>query len=123
RAVELEIQATEKSMLAARRRLNAFRPIARLPPEVLAHVFLLLADMEPHFYPDPADFPRLTYRDESFELQPCFGWIRVTHVCFHWREVALAHAHLWSNVTFSLGPDWAQEFLQRSKQAPVLIDY
>ena len=85
-----------------RTRRNEFLPIARLPPEILSHIFSFHAIENP---PNP----------------PGLGWITVTHVCHRWRQVALADPNLWSTVAFNLGTEWAEEMLARSKAA--LISY
>ncbi|KAF8056965.1 hypothetical protein FPV67DRAFT_633530 [Lyophyllum atratum] len=48
------------------------------------------------------------------------NWIRVSHVCSHWRRVALGCPSLWSDIPFHR-PRWAQEMLARSKMAPLTV--
>jgi len=57
---------------------NALAPISLLPPEILARVFSLLALQEP-----------------PYSSKQSLGWIRATHVCWHWRQVALDYSSLW----------------------------
>ncbi|KAI0047541.1 hypothetical protein FA95DRAFT_1678993 [Auriscalpium vulgare] len=86
-----------------RTHLNDVRPVARLPPEILSHIFRIYSRIAPPFYV------------RRFEPSPRLEWIRVTHVCRRWRHVALAHTSLWTRVPLSLGTDWAHTFLHRSK--------
>ncbi|TEB37109.1 hypothetical protein FA13DRAFT_1614958, partial [Coprinellus micaceus] len=74
-------------------RHNAASLIGRLPPELLSHIFGMLS---------------YTWT----------RWIRVTHVCRHWREVALDCTSLWSRITFSHN-DFTQAKLARSKRHPL----
>ncbi|KAF6759714.1 hypothetical protein DFP72DRAFT_795590, partial [Ephemerocybe angulata] len=68
-----------------------------LPPEILAAIFLLI----------PRDVG-----DTS--------WIRVTHVCHRWREVALNDPRFWS-VLNSVPPCFMEFALARSKGAPISV--
>jgi len=52
-------------------------------------------------------------------IQFALGWITVTQVCRHWRQVALSNPTLWVNIVFDLGVEWAEEMLERSKAAPI----
>jgi hypothetical protein len=45
----------------------------------------------------------------------------ITHVCQHWREVALECSNLWTNISFSWSRPWVEEMLFRSKQAKLNI--
>lgn len=48
------------------------------------------------------------------------SWIVVTHVCRHWRKLALDCGPLWTNIT--LRNKGAGEFLMRSKASPLLVN-
>ena len=51
------------------------------------------------------------------------GWIQATHVCRHWRQVALDHASLWARISgFPKNINWITEQLSRAKNAPLVID-
>ncbi|EPS93079.1 hypothetical protein FOMPIDRAFT_1101941, partial [Fomitopsis schrenkii] len=80
--------------------INALAPVSRIPPELLSKIFLHTAGHRAN----PASRPQS--RD----------WIRVTHVCRHWRETALQCAALWSHVDV---PALPEQFLVRSKDAPL----
>ena len=77
-AVNKEIGAATKFLRSLR---NALAPISLLPPEVLTRVFHFLSLEEPPF---------------SREQNLC--WIKVTHVCRFWRQVALGDSSLWARI-------------------------
>ncbi|KAJ8515602.1 hypothetical protein ONZ45_g7015 [Pleurotus djamor] len=59
--------------------------VVKLPPELLAAIFSYVTPRFEHTGPD------------------CLlRWIRTTHVCHYWRDVAINHADLWTTV--SVGP-------------------
>jgi F-box-like len=88
-------------------RHNAFVPISLLPPEILARAFHLLILEEP---PLPEEGRGL-------------GWIKVTHVCQHWRQVALDDSSLWAKIRGTLRyGKWISEMLARAKNAPLDIE-
>jgi hypothetical protein len=49
------------------------------------------------------------------------GWIRLSHVCRHWRDVALAYPSLWDHIPFSLGERWSRTALERAKSSELVI--
>ncbi|KAH9957782.1 hypothetical protein BC827DRAFT_1362793, partial [Russula dissimulans] len=100
-AIDDELSALDAIMRRMRTRRNDFSPISRLPPELLAIVFTLHAINHPPLG------------------QLALGWITVTHVSRHWRQVALSNPKLWVNIVFDLGAEWAEEMLERSKAAPI----
>ena len=101
--IRQEMEVLEVAIRFWKQRHNTLSIIARLPPEVLSTIFRCLAI--------------------AFCLRPghsSIGWIKVTHVCTHWRRVALECPDLWTTIPFSL-PRWAKEMLIRSKMAPLTI--
>ncbi|TFY75074.1 hypothetical protein EWM64_g8938 [Hericium alpestre] len=91
-------------------RINTLSITMRLPAEVLAHVFSMLAECDP---PSAKPFPI----DERGEKQH-LGWIVATHVCRRWRQVALSSPALWTNIGAPQTAPWMEEMLARSKQVP-----
>ncbi|KAI0042137.1 hypothetical protein FA95DRAFT_1564619 [Auriscalpium vulgare] len=102
-------------------RLNALTPVARLPSEILARIFSMVALDEP-IVTHSRDYQNLEPGGPTSSAAKRMGWIKVTHVCHYWREVALAHPALWERVSFSIGPEWTEELLARSKGAPIIVD-
>jgi len=80
---------------------NPLAHISRLPPELLSIVFDFLTSAHA-----PRDFER---------------WVRVTHVCSHWRRVALHCRNLWTRISLH-SPSWALEMLARSKTASITVE-
>ncbi|KAG6910755.1 hypothetical protein DXG01_008287 [Tephrocybe rancida] len=98
--------------------LNALTVTCLLPPEVLGAIFSWVIDATPNA---PG------HENEDYEPYPKSGqnlrWIpRVSHVCSHWREVALSTSNLWTNIPVGK-PSWGTEMVQRSKAAPLTISY
>ena len=85
---------------------NTLLPVSLLPPELLARVF--------HFY---------AVADPPWHGVTKLGWIQVTHVCRHWRQVALDHASLWARISgFPMCTKWITEQLSRAKNSPLEIE-
>ncbi|VDB96691.1 unnamed protein product [Peniophora sp. CBMAI 1063] len=51
------------------------------------------------------------------------GWVLVTHVCHHWREVALSDPVLWSNIPMHIPLPWISTLIARSGTAPLNIEF
>jgi hypothetical protein len=106
--IDAEIKALEEStgIRVLRLRRNALSPISTLPPEVFAAIFSLLCPSSPDRNPDH-HLARLC----------------VSHVCHHWREIALNQPLLWSNVNFTtLSLAGATEILARAKSVPLYLE-
>ncbi|KAF8235213.1 hypothetical protein L208DRAFT_769593 [Tricholoma matsutake] len=90
-----------------KRRRNAISLVSRLPPEVLSNIFR---------------FTRMVIQSDSGEDQYTLTWITVTHVCSHWRAVAINCLDLWDHIfTPPLTISGLQELLHRSKKAPLMV--
>ncbi|ESK93441.1 hypothetical protein Moror_1722 [Moniliophthora roreri MCA 2997] len=83
--------------------------ISRLPNEVLGIIFTFCV--------------QLTLQCASTSNRPwrCRTWIWVSHVCRHWRSVALSCTGMWTKPDFGI-PALAKEMLIRAKSAPLRID-
>ncbi|KAI0316162.1 hypothetical protein OF83DRAFT_1284345 [Amylostereum chailletii] len=73
----------------------------RLPVEILGRVFFILRDCP--------EFPL-----DKF-------YIHASHVCRHWRAVALGCPGLWSTIHYRSQLDWIKILLQRSGQVPLKV--
>ncbi|KAJ7121528.1 hypothetical protein C8R44DRAFT_786403 [Mycena epipterygia] len=74
--------------------------ISRLPPEILAEMFILLCETSDYFD---------------------YSWVACSHVCSSWRQITLDLPHLWSHVVFS-SPEWTRLCLDRSKTSLLIIE-
>ncbi|KAI0289294.1 hypothetical protein BC826DRAFT_1177413 [Russula brevipes] len=85
---------------------NTLAPVSVLPAEVLARIFHLVALAE-------SSRPRMG----------SLRWISVTHVCRHWRQVALDDSSLWARISGrSAKTIWISETLARARNAPLAIN-
>lgn len=85
----------------------------RLPNEVLSRIFILIARER-----GPVDFP---FRKRNIPPQ-----LNLSHVCSHWRSVALRTSELWSNTSFYGSLDSSnirihQRWLLRAGTFPVTL--
>ncbi|KAI0677008.1 hypothetical protein C8Q78DRAFT_60277 [Trametes maxima] len=85
-ALKEQLAFLDAQALTIRRHLNALSLPSRLPPEILAEIFLIQAALthESHF--DRA----LVLAPFSARVGSYYRWIHVAHVCHYWRGVALS---------------------------------
>ncbi|TFY56721.1 hypothetical protein EVG20_g8821, partial [Dentipellis fragilis] len=115
------IPGLDMSLYARRRQhhLTLPHPINKLPPELLAYIFISVSEIDPpttHGDDDQhsvssASSASSAGTPEGFNL----GWIVVTQICGFWRTVAVCHPRLWVDISPALTWSWAQVFLQRSR--------
>ncbi|KZV70377.1 hypothetical protein PENSPDRAFT_545335, partial [Peniophora sp. CONT] len=89
--IDAELQAINHSVAHLCKRRNALTSIGRLPTDIYALIFGFCVAVH------------------SLDRDSSLGWVKVTHVCSTWRRVALSTRQLWSEVTFRLGANWADE--------------
>ncbi|KAI0750593.1 hypothetical protein BC629DRAFT_1598851 [Irpex lacteus] len=106
-----------QAALDMKHRLNSLAPTCILPPELLAEVFIYLAHSSP---PTDRNFSCLGLPAMRTATFP-YAWLKVTHVCHHWREVALRAPQLWSTIWITGRTECLKEMISRSKQAPLAI--
>ncbi|KAN0139633.1 hypothetical protein V8E53_002295 [Lactarius tabidus] len=111
-AIDAKIKCFEESIPELRYRGNALAPISSLPIEVIEGIFSYLRVPLSPFTPG-----------EKPEKRDPLAWLRVTHVCHHWREIALNQPLFWSHVNFA-NVSWAGavEILSRAKSVPLSLD-
>jgi hypothetical protein len=95
-------------LLSFRAQINALSPINRLPNEILSRIFHFVS-LEP-------------IPDETFAPEELLGWIRVTHVCGRWRQVACSDSMLWQRIFVHIGKRWTAEMIQRSGCASLFYE-
>ncbi|KAI0043305.1 hypothetical protein FA95DRAFT_1498825, partial [Auriscalpium vulgare] len=92
--------------------INACAPVSRLPPELLCRVFsnLVEEEEEEEYLKSGMDgFPRP------------MPWVRLSHVCRHWRDVALNDPTFWARLSLPLPQRWADAIISRSQGAPLFL--
>ncbi|CAL1713947.1 unnamed protein product [Somion occarium] len=108
RELEDGIAKHNRTIIDMKVHLNQLTPISRLPPELLSEIFwfhMVSICHSPNHY--------LTCQD---------AWIKVTHVCHYWREVALHSPRLWTRISVSgLDSGRAGELISRSKNASLTV--
>ena len=82
--------------------------IHRLPPEILAAIFVHLSNQEPD--PLGSDLPR--------SIQDL---VSVSHVCKFWREVAVTTPDLWTEINMT-NLEAVEIFLERSGAVPLNVE-
>ncbi|KAI0055407.1 hypothetical protein BV25DRAFT_1921840 [Artomyces pyxidatus] len=87
---------------------HSLSPIAKVPFELLALLFLFYVRLEP---------PR-TSREHWQRL----GWIKIASVCRRWRNVALSSANLWTQITLALPDQLAETMASYAKSAPLAVN-
>ncbi|KAI0790707.1 hypothetical protein C8Q75DRAFT_100237 [Abortiporus biennis] len=110
-----KMQCYQRALRKLSSQFNKFLPIFRLPDEVLCKIFAFyrFSKSSPSSV-DPTYFP--------------YGFIRITHVCQYWRNVAMNFSPLCD--CFELGmfginnanAEWAVEQLRRSNNLPLTIN-
>ncbi|EIM80249.1 uncharacterized protein STEHIDRAFT_143007 [Stereum hirsutum FP-91666 SS1] len=111
-ALTTQIQALSSRLTSLRAVRNDRALISRLPYETMTAIFRAIDDR-----------PRIIHNQGRAVGRPWLGWIYVSHVCRMWRDIAVRHSLLWSDISFVLGPEWTKVMFERSQTAPVNIDY
>ncbi|KAG1756439.1 uncharacterized protein EDB91DRAFT_1041739, partial [Suillus paluster] len=105
--IDKDLAALAESMRVLRSRRNGLAGISCLPPEILANVFKHFAEKK---------------SDKSTSHAPTC--LIVTHLCRHWRQVALECPALWSSISISsVSLPWIPVMLERSKNVALVITY
>jgi hypothetical protein len=110
-AIDTEIQSLEEYIRVLKHRRNALAPVSSLPTEVINAIFF---------------FARVTVSNSSAppgKKSDTLAWLRVSHVCHQWREIALNQPLFWNHVNFTaLSSAGAAEMLARAKTVPLYLE-
>ena len=90
-----------------------------LPPELLSRIFAQHIQFCKAEWDQGASKERLPASCWP-EVGP-YTWIRVTHVCRYWRDVALASPLLWSDIVLTCDQECLETMLTRSQQVALSV--
>ncbi|EIW57417.1 uncharacterized protein TRAVEDRAFT_48456 [Trametes versicolor FP-101664 SS1] len=105
--IQSDIDIYARAIIDLKTRLNTLTPIGRLPPELLSEILVRGVIDEDDRWPSDHYYSRL-------------AWIKLAHVCRHFRAVALSTPRFWSHLRL-VKSDVFAELLTRSKSAPLHI--
>lgn len=111
-----ELQEADPTHSTAMPLREGAAPVTRIPPEILVRIFQLLADSTLQRF-DKA--PSLGGAAACGRETSPYSWIRISHVCQHWRDVSLASPLLWSTIVVTHHTECMQALLERSQQVPL----
>ncbi|VDC00901.1 unnamed protein product [Peniophora sp. CBMAI 1063] len=82
--------------------------IRLIPAEVLVEIFSWLSVLAP-----------TNFAAEHMPGYKKLEWLVITHVCSFWRNLAINSPSLWTRVDTTMGREWVQAFLTRSKTTSI----
>ncbi|KAA1474485.1 hypothetical protein DENSPDRAFT_332310 [Dentipellis sp. KUC8613] len=110
-----EINDALKAIRSVKTLRNSLLPIHRLPPDILFKIFYIIATQK---------YAHIHITAESGKTSPRYckpmDIYKLTHVCRHWRDLALQFPLLWTDIPLQEAK-WAHEFLLRSQSAPLSL--
>ncbi|TFK64368.1 hypothetical protein BDN72DRAFT_861416 [Pluteus cervinus] len=104
--IDDEIQSLTQQIQRLKSRRNSLSITSTLPIEIITEIFIII-QIQTYNPNNPTSTLRL--------------WLPITHVCRHWRALALECSHLWSLI-YSLPEAGIREFLARSNKGPLFVD-
>ncbi|KAG2013016.1 hypothetical protein CC2G_009958 [Coprinopsis cinerea AmutBmut pab1-1] len=102
--LDAKIQALETELQELKYRRNEMIHAVQLPSEILSQIFLIV---------------RNATSKEGRESG--LGWVRIAHVCSHWRMAALDCSSLWGCLSSSYSLESLDAMISRSKGSPLSI--
>ncbi|EIM87196.1 uncharacterized protein STEHIDRAFT_138989 [Stereum hirsutum FP-91666 SS1] len=127
-ALDEEILALRQLTSAISARRNRLAGIHKLPAELLERCFWWLSLMNPPEAtvqkPPGWSLVEPTWISYSeLPRQRHIGWIKVTHVCRHWRAISVNDSTLWNAPSSDLGYHWDVEMSSRAQCVPLIISH
>ncbi|KAA1468459.1 hypothetical protein DENSPDRAFT_927379 [Dentipellis sp. KUC8613] len=118
--IDDELAALARAVAFIRTRQNTLLPVTRLPVEALSRIFMWEAILEPPLSSHTWYSHWNTGQYEPSQTSAKLGWIKVTHVCRHWREVALNNPRLWTAMQLKSAA-LTRVMLERSRNLGIVI--
>ena len=103
-ALDASIAILADNLSSLKSRRNALTPVSRMPPELFSRCFTLVVKSSPNS------------SDGGYEL------ISITHVCRHWRNIALSDHTLWSTLDYA-NPRLAHYMLLRAGRSALSLAF
>jgi len=113
-ALDQELSRIETLGRNLRSQRNELSTICRLPIEILAHIFTLHSQSSSFYHHG------LSQYHSPYNDYVRLSWFQITHVCRHFRLVALGCPSLWTYLDFS-SRSWTEEMFSRSKSADLVL--
>ncbi|GJE93831.1 hypothetical protein PsYK624_099950 [Phanerochaete sordida] len=121
RSLTARLEALEQEVLSTKTALNEIAWPTRIPAELLLRIFKFVRDEWLAHADELLLVERLKYhlRDPP-SYYSHNAWIRITHVCCHWRRTALADPSLWTQLR-PYSPVCNVAFIRRSQRMPLSV--
>ncbi|KAJ8455133.1 hypothetical protein ONZ45_g19041 [Pleurotus djamor] len=107
--VDRRIESLEDELHKLRYYRNQHSTVSRLPTEILASIFKVVALSE--------GFSRGSLKKTNLR----HGRLVITHVCKRWRDIAITNPQIWCIVYTSMRRELAQLFVERSRSLSLYI--
>lgn len=114
-----QCQCPERIVITLKRQFNALLPVSIIPVEVLCEIFL--CRIYGNRQGDLVDDNHVTKRP-LLQVRRRRA-LHLSHVCHHWRDVALSTSKLWVHMMWDGSDDsdeWTKELLVRAGRAPLV---
>ncbi|KAG6917410.1 hypothetical protein DXG01_002679 [Tephrocybe rancida] len=110
--IQEQIKVHESIIHYYKNRRNALTSVCQLPPEILGSIFGEVVKLA-----EEVNF------DGPWNHRHKVPWVRsISHVCSHWRKVALFTPSLWSDIPLDF-PGCVHEMVRRSRTMPLTVAY
>ncbi|VDC04026.1 unnamed protein product [Peniophora sp. CBMAI 1063] len=112
-SLDTELATMQRALSTANQRRNKLTGACKIPAEILSEIFSLSQV-------GWAPFVRTKGQNSAIFN---YGWIRITHVCSYWREVAIQTPSLWTaNIdVYGVPIDFIPLVIQRSRDLPLEV--
>lgn len=89
-----------RQIMERKREINRLAAVSRLVPEIVSEILIYVAH-------------------DSIGLGR--EWLKATHICRDWREIALHSPRVWNHLHLTSNVDCSRELIARSKETPLYV--